>query len=107
MDIARDEIFGPVLPVMTYDDPDELVARANDTEYGLAACVWTRDVALGHKLAAQIRAGEVYVNTLPMLDPAAPWGGFKSSGWGREMTAQALDAYTETKGVWVNLLAQQ
>ncbi len=103
MDIARDEIFGPVLPVMTYDDPDELVARANDTEYGLAACVWTKDVALGHRLAEQIRAGEVYINTLPMLDPAAPWGGFKGSGWGREMTAEALDSYTETKGVWVNL----
>jgi acyl-CoA reductase-like NAD-dependent aldehyde dehydrogenase len=103
MDIARDEIFGPVLPVMTYDEPEELVARANDTEYGLAACVWTRDVALGHKLAAQIRAGEVFINTLPMLDPAAPWGGFKSSGWGREMTAEALNAYTETKGVWVKL----
>jgi aldehyde dehydrogenase (NAD+)/betaine-aldehyde dehydrogenase len=103
MDIARDEIFGPVLPVITYEDPDELVARANDTQYGLAACVWTRDVALGHKLAAAIRAGEVFINTLPRLDPAAPWGGFKSSGWGREMTAEALDSYTETKGVWVNL----
>jgi acyl-CoA reductase-like NAD-dependent aldehyde dehydrogenase len=103
MDIARDEVFGPVLPVITYDDPGDLVARANDTQYGLAACVWTRDVALGHRLAAQIRAGEVYINTMPVLDPAAPWGGFKSSGWGREMTAQAIDAYTETKGVWVNL----
>jgi acyl-CoA reductase-like NAD-dependent aldehyde dehydrogenase len=103
MDIARDEIFGPVLPVMTYDDPEELVARANDTQYGLAACVWTSDVALGHRLAQQIRAGEVFINTLPMLDPAAPWGGFKASGWGREMTAEALDSYTETKGVWVHL----
>jgi aldehyde dehydrogenase (NAD+)/betaine-aldehyde dehydrogenase len=103
MRIAREEIFGPVLPVITYDDPEELVARANDSQYGLVACVWTKDVALGHRLAAQIRAGEVYINTLPMLDPAAPWGGFKGSGWGREMTAEALDSYTETKGVWVNL----
>jgi aldehyde dehydrogenase (NAD+)/betaine-aldehyde dehydrogenase len=103
MEIARDEIFGPVLPVITYDDPDELVARANDTQYGLVACVWTRDVALGQRLATQIRAGEVFINTLPMLDPAAPWGGFKASGWGREMTAEALDSYTETKGVWVRL----
>jgi aldehyde dehydrogenase (NAD+)/betaine-aldehyde dehydrogenase len=103
MQIARDEIFGPVLPVITYEDPEELVARANDTQYGLVACVWTRDVGLGQRLAAQIRAGEVYLNTLPMLDPAAPWGGFKASGWGREMTAEALDSYTETKGVWVNL----
>jgi aldehyde dehydrogenase (NAD+)/betaine-aldehyde dehydrogenase len=103
MHIAREEIFGPVLPVITYDDPEELVVRANDTQYGLVACVWTRDVALGQRLAAQIRAGEVYINTLPILDPAAPWGGFKASGWGREMTGEALDAYTETKGVWVNL----
>jgi acyl-CoA reductase-like NAD-dependent aldehyde dehydrogenase len=103
MDIAREEIFGPVLPVIAYSDPDELVARANDSQYGLAACVWTRDLALGHRLAAQIRAGEVYLNTMPMLDPAAPWGGFKGSGWGREMTAEALDSYTETKGVWVKI----
>ncbi|MFC7405146.1 aldehyde dehydrogenase family protein [Georgenia alba] len=103
MTIAREEIFGPVLPVISYDDPEELVTRANDTPYGLVACVWTSDVAKGHRLAHQIRAGEVYVNTLPMLDPAAPWGGFKASGWGREMAADALDAYTETKGVWVNL----
>ena len=103
MTVARDEVFGPVLPVITYDDPDELVDRANDTDYGLVACVWTTDVARGHRMAHQIRAGEVYVNTLPMLDPAAPWGGFKSSGWGREMSGEALDAYTETKGVWVNI----
>ena len=103
MTIARDEIFGPVLPVITYDEPDELVDRANDTEFGLVASVWTSDVARGHRMAHRIRAGEVFVNTLPMLDPAAPWGGFKSSGWGREMTGEALDAYTETKGVWVNI----
>ncbi len=103
MTVARDEVFGPVLPIITYDDPDELVDRANDTEYGLVASVWTSDVARGHRMAHQIRAGEVYVNTLPMLDPAAPWGGFKSSGWGREMSGEALDAYTETKGIWVNI----
>ncbi|MEX0429703.1 aldehyde dehydrogenase [Nocardioides sp. DS6] len=103
MTIARDEIFGPVLPVIAYDDPDELVARANDTSYGLVASIWTRDVALAQRMAHQIRAGEVMINTLPMLDPAAPWGGFKGSGWGREMSAEALDSYTETKGIWVNL----
>ncbi|HWL79043.1 aldehyde dehydrogenase family protein [Microbacterium sp.] len=103
MTIAREEIFGPVLPVISYDDPEELVAQANDTDYGLVACVWTKDVALGHRLAHGIRAGEVYINSMPMLDPAAPWGGFKASGWGREMAADALDAYTETKGIWVNL----
>ncbi|NEE04787.1 aldehyde dehydrogenase family protein [Phytoactinopolyspora halotolerans] len=103
MQIAQDEIFGPVLPVISYDDPSDLVARANDTPYGLVASVWTSDVAQGHRLAADIRAGEVFVNTLPALDPAAPWGGFKASGWGREMAADAIDAYTETKGVWVNI----
>ncbi|MGH8868214.1 MAG: aldehyde dehydrogenase family protein [Actinomycetes bacterium] len=103
MQIARDEVFGPVLPVITYDEPDELVGWANDTDFGLVASVWTSDVARGHRMAHQIRAGEVFVNTLPRLDPAAPWGGFKSSGWGREMTGEALDAYTETKGVWVNI----
>jgi acyl-CoA reductase-like NAD-dependent aldehyde dehydrogenase len=101
--VARDEIFGPVLPVIAYDEPDELVEWANDTEFGLVACVWTSDLARGHRMAHHIRAGEVFVNTLPMLDPAAPWGGFKSSGWGREMTGEALNAYTETKGVWVNI----
>lgn len=103
MKVARDEVFGPVLPVIAYEDADELVEWANDTEYGLVACVWTSDVARGHRMAGQIRAGEVFVNTMPVLDPAAPWGGFKSSGWGREMTGEALDAYTETKGVWVNI----
>jgi aldehyde dehydrogenase (NAD+)/betaine-aldehyde dehydrogenase len=103
MAIAREEIFGPVLPVITYDDPEDLVDRANDTDYGLVACIWTRDLAQGHRLAHRIRAGEVYINTYPQLDPAAPWGGFKSSGWGREMTAEALNSYTETKGVWANI----
>jgi acyl-CoA reductase-like NAD-dependent aldehyde dehydrogenase len=103
MTVAKDEIFGPVLPVIAYDKPDELVEWANDTEFGLVACVWTSDLARGHRMAHGIRAGEVFVNTLPMLDPAAPWGGFKSSGWGREMTGEALDAYTETKGVWVKI----
>ncbi|MBX6390626.1 MAG: aldehyde dehydrogenase [Frankia sp.] len=103
MAIARDEIFGPVLPIITYDSPDDLVERANNTDYGLVACVWTQDVARAHRLAHQIRAGEVYINTYPQLDPAAPWGGFKASGWGREMTEEALNSYTETKGIWVNI----
>ena len=97
MTIARDEIFGPVLSVMPYDDPDELVARANDTEYGLAACVWTRDVALGHSWPR--RSGPARCSsTAAQADPAAPWGGFKSSGWGREMTAEALDPTPRRRG---------
>ncbi|MBS2552366.1 aldehyde dehydrogenase, partial [Catenulispora sp. NL8] len=85
MSIARDEVFGPVLPVLAYDDPQELVPRANDTEYGLAAAVWTKDLATAHRLAADIRAGAVFVNMLPIPDSGAPWGGFGASGWGREM----------------------
>ena len=103
MSIARDEVFGPVLPVLAYDDPEELAARANDTEYGLAAAVWTKDLATAHRLAADIRAGAVFVNMLPIPDSGAPWGGFGASGWGREMGKYALDVFTEVKGVWMHL----
>lgn len=106
MTIAREEIFGPVLAILPYDDPEELPARANGTEYGLAACVWTNDLATAHRTAAAVRAGNVYVNMLPLLDPAAPWGGFGASGWGREMGSHALDEFTETKGVWINIGGQ-
>jgi acyl-CoA reductase-like NAD-dependent aldehyde dehydrogenase len=103
MRIAREEIFGPVIPVLTYSDPEELAARANDTDYGLAASVWTQDLRTAHRLAAEIHAGSVYVNMLPVPDPAAPWGGFKSSGTGQEMGPYAIDSYTQVKGVWINL----
>ncbi|AZA10951.1 aldehyde dehydrogenase family protein [Corynebacterium gerontici] len=103
--IAKEEIFGPVLSVMQYegqDGLDEVIARANDTEYGLAAAVWTKDIAESQKIANGLRSGAVFVNMLPIPDMAAPWGGYKQSGWGREMGPQAIECYTETKAVWLH-----
>ena len=103
MTIAREEIFGPVLVAMPYDDLEEVARRANATEYGLAAGVWTRDVANAHKLARLLKAGNVYVNVWGPADPAAPFGGYKASGIGREMGHANLDAYLELKTVWTSL----
>jgi acyl-CoA reductase-like NAD-dependent aldehyde dehydrogenase len=103
MRIAREEIFGPVLVAMPYDDLDEVARRANDTEYGLAAGIWTRDVANAHNLAAKLKAGSIYVNVWGPVDPAAPFGGYKASGIGREMGHANLDAYLEIKTVWTSL----
>jgi phenylacetaldehyde dehydrogenase len=103
MTIMRDEIFGPVAMVASFADEDEAIARANDTRFGLAAGIYTRDVKRAHRVAAKVEAGTIWVNTYGLFDAAVPYGGFKLSGFGKELGREALELYLQTKTVWVDL----
>jgi phenylacetaldehyde dehydrogenase len=99
MKVVREEIFGPVVTAIPFNDPAELVPKANNSEYGLAAGIWTKDIQKAHRLAAQLRAGTVWINCYNIFDAALPFGGYKQSGWGREMGHEVLEHYTEVKAV--------
>ncbi|MEJ2311864.1 MAG: aldehyde dehydrogenase family protein [Gemmatimonadales bacterium] len=103
MTIAREEIFGPVLATLTFNGVEEAIERANDSMYGLAAAVWTSDVKKAHTVASRLKAGTVWINTYNLYDPASPFGGYKESGYGRDLGRHALEGYTQVKSVWVNL----
>jgi acyl-CoA reductase-like NAD-dependent aldehyde dehydrogenase len=103
MKIVDEEIFGPVLAVLPFEDVEEGIALANETMYGLAAGIWTKDVQKAHRVAHRIKAGTVWINTYNMYDPAAPFGGYKASGYGRDLGRESLDGFLETKSVWVSV----
>ncbi len=103
MRVAQEEIFGPVLAVIPFDGVDDAVAKANDVFYGLASGVWTRDVKKAHGVSRRLRAGTVWINTYNYFDPGMPFGGYKGSGFGRDLGAACLNEYTQLKSVWLNL----
>jgi len=103
MKIAQEEIFGPVLSVLEFDDLEQVASQANQTPYGLAAAIWTNDIKKAHALSRRLRAGMVWINTYGLMDASMPFGGYKSSGFGRDLGEAALDGYTEVKSVWLNI----
>lgn len=103
MRVAQEEIFGPVVSVITFKDEEDLIKQANETVYGLSAGIWTRDITRAHRFAKEIKAGVVWINTFNMFNAASPFGGYKQSGYGREMGKHALELYTQVKSVWVDL----
>jgi phenylacetaldehyde dehydrogenase len=103
MTIFQEEIFGPVVAAIPYKEVDELAMTANDSVYGLAAGIWTQDLSKAHRVAALIKAGTVWINCYNVFDAALPFGGYKQSGWGREMGHEVLENYTEVKAVTIGL----
>ncbi|MDQ3803135.1 MAG: aldehyde dehydrogenase family protein [Acidobacteriota bacterium] len=103
MRVAQEEIFGPVTSVITFEDEEDLIRQANETVYGLSAGIWTKDITRAHRFARAIKAGVIWINTFNMFNAASPFGGYKHSGYGREMGRHALELYTQVKSVWVDL----
>ena len=103
MKVVKEEIFGPVVVAAPFSDLDDIAAQANDTEYGLGAGIWTKDISKAHALAKKIRAGTVWINCYNVFDASLPFGGYKQSGWGREMGHEVLNNYTEVKAVTTQL----